>query len=570
MSSNHKRLILVLALIVLIAVLIVGKLFYIQIVHGSEFSKKADRQYAPSSTSSYDRGTVFATAKDGTLVQLATVASGYKLAINPSEIQDAQAAYTALAEIITVDKTVFLARAGKEGDPYEEIAVHLAKEEADKISEKKIPGVYLYNDSWPSYPGGSLGSKFVGFVGYKGDTLTGRYGLQQEYNDVLSRSGSDVYMNFFAEVFNNLKDTFNSKEAEGDIITTIEPRVQGHLEEKLAEAMQKYGADEAGGIIMNPKTGEIIAMAGMPDYDPNEYGKVKDVSHYGNPLVENVYELGSVIKPLTIAAGIDSNVITPTSTYYDAGFVMVDKAKIKNFDSKGRGTISMQQVLNESLNTGVAYVTDKMGNDSFRKYFYAYGLNSKTGVDLPGEVQSIVSNLESPRDVEYITASFGQGIALTPVAAIRAFSALANGGVPVNPHMVKEIQYPDGHTKTIEPPANLPAAIKPETATAVSRMLVTAYEQSAAGVASGAKQGHWSIAAKTGTAQVAKESGGGYYSDRYLHSMLGYFPAYDPQFITIIYLLNPRGAQFSSSTVAYTFSDISKYLLTYYQVPPDR
>ncbi len=266
-----------------------------------------------------------------------------------------------------------------------------------------------------------------------------------------------------------------------------------------------------------------------------------------------------------MAAGIDSGAVTSKTTYNDKGSVSFDTETVYNFDKKGRGVIDMQTVLSKSLNTGMAFVVSKMGKDKFREYMLSFGLGERTNIDLPNEAQNLVSNLNSPRMIEYITASFGQGIALTPISTVRAFTPLANGGVLVDPHIVKRINYKNGFHKNIESKTNK-QVLKKESVEEITKMLVEVVDVSL--LNGKAKNPHYSVAAKTGTAQIA--NGGGYHDDRYLHSFIGYFPAYNPQFLVFLYTVYPKGVEFAANTLADPFLDLSKFLINYYEVPPDR
>jgi cell division protein FtsI (penicillin-binding protein 3)/stage V sporulation protein D (sporulation-specific penicillin-binding protein) len=227
----------------------------------------------------------------------------------------------------------------------------------------------------------------------------------------------------------------------------------------------------------------------------------------------------------------------------------------------------MQQVLNQSLNTGVSYIVNQMGKERYRDYLYAYGLDKETGIDLPSEGSPLVDNLTSPRDVEYATASFGQGIALTPIATVRALATLANGGKLVTPHIVKEIRYEDGSIEKLEYPTG-EQVLKPETSEEISRMLSIVVDDALRG--GSVSLPHHSIGAKTGTAQIANPDGGGYYEDKYLHSFFGYFPAFDPQFIVFMYTVEPQGVRYASETLTDPFMQIARFLINYYSIPPDR
>ncbi len=569
-SSFPLRLKIVAAAFIVLGFFIITKLFLVQIVHHDDYASAAIGEYTSQVNGLYDRGTIYFTQANGTLVPAATLNARYKLVISPIDIkpENRESTYAALNEIIPIDRKAYDVSFTKPGDQYEVLADRVSESLKTKIMDLKIKGVRFEDGKERFYPGGHMASQTLGFVGFKGDDLIGRYGLEREYNDVLSRSKGDLYVNFFAELFTNLHKTlFRDPHAEGDLIATIEPEAQHMLETTLGDVTAKWHTDSAGGIIIDPKTGDIIAMAGTPDFDPANYGSVKNIGVFQNPNVEDVYELGSVMKALTMAAGLDAGVITQNTTYNDTGCMKLNTKTICNFDKVARHTTTMQTIFDKSLNMGATFIMQQLGKDKFKDYFTKFGLMEKTGVDMPGEVNDIMTNLKSTREVEYATASFGQGIALTPVAAVRAFSALANEGAIVSPRVVKSISYPDGFIHTVPRPDPV-QVIKPETAATVTRMLVQTVDTNLLGGT--LKMEHYAVAAKTGTAQMAREDGKGYYADQYLHSMFGYYPAYNPRFLVLLYGINPKGVDYSSQTMAIPFMNLAKFLLTYYDVAPDR
>lgn len=556
--------------IVVIALLLSSKLFLVQIIHGKQYSQEADNQYVTHQSHIYNRGTIFFSQKDGTLISSATLRSGYTLAVNPELIEDISGAYAQISEITPIDKDVFFLRAGKKDDPYEEIVKQLDEETGKRIKELGIKGVILAPEKWRFYPGNELAAQTLGFVGYKDDTLLGQYGLERYYNDILQRGNDKLYVNFFAEVFSNVGELLkvNSKNnREGDLITSIEPSVQSMLEEQLKAIQTKWNTDRAGGIVIDPKTGEVYALGSLPTFDPNHFSTVSDDAVFVNPLVENVYEMGSTVKPITMAIALDTGAVTAQTTYEDKGFVILDGARLNNYDGKARGVVSMQEVLNQSLNTGVVFAMQKTGKETFRNYMRSFGMMESSGIDLPNDVSPLVSNLESARMVEYGTASFGQGIAVTPFTMVRSLSVLANGGTFITPHVVKSIDYEFGLEQNIRLTEGA-RVIKPETSDEITRMLVEVVDTSL--LKGAVKMDGYSIAAKTGTAQMSDPKTGKYYDDRYFHSFFGYFPAYDPRFLVFLYVENPKKVQYASETLTHPFMDITKFLINYYDIPPDR
>lgn len=551
------------------AFVLITKLFFVQVINGGSYSEKADNQYVAPSSNIFNRGTIFFKEKNGNLVSAATLKSGYILAIDPSNIIDVEKAFQEINKIWPIDKDSFFAKASKTDDPYEEIDRRLSYEIGEKIRNLEIEGVGVYTDRWRFYPALNSSSHTLGFVGYKGDNLVGRYGLEQYYNETLERKDKNLYVNFFAEIFSNVSQTiFKGDESrEGDIVLSVEPLVQSFLDSELKKLTEKWDSNRTGGIIINPKTGDIYAMGAIPSFDPNTFNEESDASIFSNPLIEHVFEMGSIIKPLTISFGLDSGAINIDTEYYDYGFVELNGARIENYDGKGRGRVEIQEILSQSLNTGAVFVMREMGKDVFREYMYSLEIGEETGIDLPNEAVGLVSNLNSIRDIEYATASFGQGIAMTPMATARALSILGNGGYLITPHLVEKIDYTIGLSKDVIYNKG-PQIITPETSEEITRMLVRVVDEALLG--GSVALDRYSIAAKTGTAQIADVVNGGYYDDRSLHSFFGYFPAYDPEFLVFLYTIYPKEVKYASNTLTEPFMNITKFLLNYYDIPPDR
>lgn len=554
----------------LFALVLVARLFFVQVVDGKAYEEQAENQYITSTQDSFNRGEIFFKEKDGQLVSAATLKSGFTVAINPTILKNPDSVYEKISAIYPIDKKIFTERALKTNDPYEEIGRRVPKDEAYKINDLGINGLSIHGEKWRFYPAQNLASHILGFVGFGANNkISGRYGLEKYYEGVLERSKSSLYVNFFAEIFSNITKAVleNDYEREGDLTLNIDPNVEAFLEKELNGVIQKWSSQSVGGIILDPKTGAVYALGALPNFNPNSFQEEKGTKIFSNPIVEDVFEMGSIIKPLVMAAALDAKVVTAETEYDDKGFVILNGRRIENFDHKSRGVSSMQRVLNESLNTGMVFVMQRLGREKFRDYMLSYGIDEETGIDLPNEIHGLTSNLESNRDIEYATASFGQGIATTPIETARALGALGNGGLLVTPQVVSEITYKVGPSKKIYPDEGK-RVLKKETSEEITRMLVEVVDKALLGGT--VKMANYSIAAKTGTAQIADTVNGGYYEDRFLHSFFGYFPAYNPRFLIFLYNVYPKEVKYASQTLTYPFMDIAKFLINYYEIPPDR
>lgn len=544
---------------------IIGRLFYLQILQHAEWSELDRRQHDIKTRSEIVRGNIyFRDEKNNALVLAATTQKGYALFLDTRTLKDSEAVLATLQKITPIDPKMFQAAAAKKNDPYEVIKPRISLEEGSRILALRLPGVGLEEKLWRFYPGGNLASHVIGFTTRTEDGERGSYGIEKQYNATLEGTLHTDDASLIEKLVTSFQDASASDRLEGyDMTLTLEPAVQRTAENEMRGVMKKWNAHRAGMIVVEPATGKIKALVGLPDFNPNEFGKEKSFDVFLNPFVEKVFELGSVFKPLTMAAALDTKAVTPDTIYFDAGQVKVGDRIIKNFDGKGRGVRTMTQVLEGSLNTGSVFAMQHLGKENLKKYFEAYGLGEKLGVDMPGEVAGNLNNLKTGHDVEYATASFGQGVAVTPLELTMALSSLGNGGKLMRPYIVDSMS--NGYVGS---PQVIRQVISPETSKTITSMLVDVVDKALAG--GRVRKSGYSIAAKTGTAQIAGPNGIGYSATDYLHSFFGYFPASQPRFIVVMFLERPQKVRYASETLTDPFIHMTDFLINYYTIPPDR
>lgn len=543
------------------------RLFNLQVVDHKFYSLKAQNQHKISQTLNPKRGSIFAKDKFGEFYPLAMDKDFISVFAVPSEIIEKEQTAEKLSSLLGVEKDLILKRISKNNDPYEPIKSKITEEEEVALKKEAITGVhfsvkenryYFYND---------MASAIIGFVNNQNGEFAGQYGLEKFYNkDLTGTKGSlDAEKAEKSDAIILTGDQNYAPPLDGaDVILTIDYNIQSKAEEVLKKAAEKWQAEKGILIVADSRTGAIKAMANWPAFDLNKYFEVSGVDVYLNSVVQNIFEPGSVIKPITMAIGIDKEIISPNTKYNDEGVVKIGGYIIKNFDGKAHGEKTMTDVLKLSLNTGVVFVQKKIPKEIFYDYFKKFGFSEKTGIDLPGEVAGNISNLETNRDINYATASFGQGIAITPIELVSAINVLANEGKLMKPYIVEEIKKISGKTMKFQP-QEIRRVISATVASEVSAMMAQVIES---GLDKSAKVDGYQIAGKTGTAQIP-DGKGGYLKDETIHSFIGFAPAFDPRFTVLIKLDKPQGNRFASNTLSAFFGEMMNFLLNYYEIPPD-
>ena len=545
---------------------ILAKLFVLQVDKYSTFLALAENQHKSTTELSAKRGEIFL-QDEGQLYPLAVNRELQMAYAVPKEMKDIDGTIETLSSILSLDREELRDKFSNPDDMFEILKHKLSDEEVQRIKDAKIAGVYLLGENFRYYPAGELAAQIVGFVGSDGQKQRGMYGLEAYWEKELrGESGflsqeRDSRGRWIPISDRELQETKNGP----DLILTINHTVQFEVEKVLKEAMDGFRADSGTIIVMDPKTGKILAMANQPSFNPNEFSTTEDISRFANLAVSQPYESGSVFKAFTLAAGIDSGKINPNTTYTDTGVVKEAGYSIRNSDFKANGVQTMTQVLENSLNTGVIYVEKLMGNKLFADYVQRFGFGQKTGIDIPGEVTGNIKNLSNPRiTINFFTAAFGQGISITPIQLISGYAALANKGVLMKPQIVDKLRYSDGREEEIKP-EEVRQVISESSSQQISQMLRSVVVE---GHGKRADVPGYLVGGKTGTAQVAKSEAKGYEEGMNIGSFAGFAPVNDPKFVVLVKIVNPKGVQWAESSAAPAFGRVMKFLLEYYKVPP--
>ncbi len=542
------------------------KLYVLQVKAYDYYKNLSNNQHSVFKDLVPERGEIF--LRDGNGYFPVAMNKETKMAYAvPKEIEDMDSTINGISEILQLEKEILREKFKNREDMYEVLKHRLSEEEIGRLTKEKIKGIRLAEESYRYYPARELAAHALGYVGWREDNFGGRYGAELFFEDKLKGEFGSMFHHrdtLGRWISIGEKEIIQAKKG-NDIILSIDSAVQYETEKILEAAVSKYGADRGTIIVMESQTGRILAMASNPSFDPNDYAKVENMEAFRNLAVSDTYEPGSIFKPFTMAAALDSGKINPQTTYYDSGMVKEAGYTIKNSDLKANGKQTMTEVLEKSLNTGVIFAEKLLGNRNFSDYIKRFGFGQRTNIDLPGEAVGNINNLKNLKsDIQFFTASFGQGITVTPIQLVSAFNAIANNGVLLKPQIVDKIIHSDGREENIES-QEVRRVISPMASQATSNMLLSVVRN---GHGKRAGVPGYKVGGKTGTAQVAKSDSRGYEDGKNIGSFVGFAPIDNPKFTVLVRLDNPKNVEWAESSAAPAFGELMKFLLDYAHIEP--
>ena len=562
----------------LVTGLFIVRLLYLETVQHARYTSQASGARTLHQSIRAKRGEIFAhdaRAGQETLYPIAINQDKFLLVSDNRKVKDTVHAAHVIASssgIEGVDEVVLLQKLSVAGRAYQPLLKDVRVENMESMTaqmeRENVAGLYFDREPARFYPERELLAHISGFIGKDtAGAAVGRYGVEGYFDEQLR--GVDGFVRTEKDPFGGwipvADREFKAATDGSDLIVTVDRVIQLRLCDALAQGVKKYEARSGSGIIMDPHTGAILAMCNVPTFDPNEYQKVGDPSVYNNDALFRAFEPGSVFKAFTMSAALDAGVVSPDTTYVDAGFVKRDGFTIRNAANKIWGTETMTNVIKESINTGTVFAADLLGIDRFKTYVENFGFGAKTGVELKTEEKGIIKSLRKKGSVYIATASFGQGITVTPMQLIQGYGAIANKGVMMKPYIT--YAWRDAAAQvTVTKPTEIRRVISEKAAAQITEMMRAVVDEAHGKLA---RVPGYSIAGKTGTAQIVGNKGK--YEDASInnHTFVGYGPIANPRFVMLITYEAPH-ARFAESTAVPTFGEVAKFLLEYLGVSQDR
>lgn len=565
---KNWRINLILVFIFLFGTAIISRLVFIQIFQQDFYEALAHGQQKIFQQGFGERGKIFLKSNNNEEIPIALDRAWQFCYSSPLEIKNKEETAELLSEVLNLTKEEILEKFEEGTDLFAVIKNKLSEEEVEQLEKLDLTGIYLNEENIRYYPKGDLASQVIGFVGGEGK---GQYGIEEHWDKTLiategileGERGPGGYSLWFTN-----KENFPTNGA--DLYLTIDYNIQYQAEKLLKKAHQDLKIEGGQVIVMDPNSGKILALADFPGFNLNQYADYAEEGNlevFQNSSIQKLFEPGSAFKPITMAAALNEGKITPETTYEDKGYLKIGKYTITNYNEMVFGERTMTEVLEKSINTGAVFAQSQLNHQTFLDYIEKFGFFEFSQIDLAGEISSSNEELKKGYEVNFATASFGQGIEITPIQLAQAFAVIANGGKLMKPYLVEKI-VKDDEIIEIKPEIKKRQVISPRTAKSLTTMLVSVTEN---GFAKGAKVPGYYIAGKTGTAQMAfsaldinKEG----YSEETWQSFVGFAPAFNPQFLILIKLDNPatRTAEYSAVP---GFHDLAKYIINYLQIMPD-
>ena len=579
--KNKRRIAIGFLVLAVLMLLLAFRVAWIQVVQADELTEKAIQQQTSDIPIDAKRGEIY----DRNGKELATSLTCYSLWVRPSELAENldEAGIDKLAQDLSAivdEEAADIKKNLTKDQALVRVAKELEKEAADQIRDMEVSGLELSEETKRYYPSGNFASQLLGSVT---DDGTGRTGIELQYDQYLSGvagrwvKNTDVTGN---QLVDGSEEYFEAKNGL-NVVLTIDEAIQYYVEKALEEGMEETGAERIMCLVMDPETGEILASAVTPGYDPNnatepddeeELKAFKELSEeeqtnylfkmWRNPIVSDTYEPGSTFKLITASSALDEGVISLTDTFSCNTKINVAGVTLHCWSSRDHGTQTIKQAIGNSCNPVLAQIAAKLGKENFYKYLDLYGITSQTGIDYPGETGSITYALEDVGPVELATIGYGQSISITPIQLLTAVCSIGNDGVLLQPRYVKALTDEDGKVVEEFEKTEVRRVISEETAAEMRDIMEYVVSEGGAG---GAKVTGYRVGGKTGTANKVED---GKYGDNYYSSFIGMAPMNDPKVAILVVVDSPKGAFYGSMVACPIAKNILTDVLRYMNIEP--